>query len=116
LPDKSTSESSDLSSSPAQSSPPPHFASLPCRFISLAPQIKAYSGGLYKALKPLANAYANIVGHRKMGLKYDDLITEERDDIQRVSTAVRGLEVEYLLWTREVERGPVWTTHRRGLE
>lgn len=51
-----------------------------------------------------------------MGLKYDDLITEERDDIQRVSTAVRGLEVEYLLWTREVERGPVWTTHRRGLE
>ncbi|RSH95243.1 Cytochrome b-c1 complex subunit 7 [Saitozyma podzolica] len=51
--------------------------------ISLAPQIKAYSGGLYKALKPLANAYANVVGHRKMGLKYDDLITEEREDIQR---------------------------------
>jgi hypothetical protein len=68
-------------------SPPLRLALVPCRCISLAPQIKAYSGGLYKALKPLANAYANVVGHRKMGLKYDDLITEERDDIQRVSTA-----------------------------
>ncbi|KAK4684529.1 ubiquinol-cytochrome c reductase subunit 7, partial [Tremellales sp. Uapishka_1] len=51
--------------------------------ISLAPQIKAASGGLYKALKPLANAYANIVGHRAVGLKYDDLIIEEREDVKK---------------------------------
>lgn len=52
---------------------------------SLAPQLKAYSGGLYKALRPLANAYARAVGHRQVGLRYDDLIVEEREDVQKVS-------------------------------
>lgn len=52
---------------------------------SLAPQLKQYTAGLYKALRPLANAYARAVGHRQVGLKYDDLIMEERDDVQKVS-------------------------------
>lgn len=42
-------------------------------------------GGMYKALKPLANAYAQITGHRQHGLRYDDLIIEEREDVTKVS-------------------------------
>jgi len=38
---------------------------------------------VYKALKPIANFYANLAGYRKMGLKYDDLIIEEREDVQK---------------------------------
>jgi len=34
-------------------------------------------------LKPFANAYANAAGYRKMGLRYDDLIMEEREDVQK---------------------------------
>lgn len=52
---------------------------------SLAPAIKASFGGLYKSLKPLANAYAQITGYRQHGLRYDDLIIEEREDVQKVS-------------------------------
>lgn len=51
---------------------------------SLAPQIKSSFGGVYRALKPLANAYARACGYRKVGLKYDDLIMEEREDVQKV--------------------------------
>ena len=33
----------------------------------------------------MANLYANMCGHRQMGLRYDDLIPEEREDVQKVS-------------------------------
>ncbi|KAJ8515536.1 hypothetical protein ONZ45_g7051 [Pleurotus djamor] len=50
--------------------------------LSLAPQIKA-SRTLSKYLKPVAAWYANLAGYRRMGFKYDDLLVEERDDVQR---------------------------------
>jgi ubiquinol-cytochrome c reductase subunit 7 len=40
--------------------------------LSLAPQVKA-SRGLSKFLSPIAAFYARAVGHRKMGLRYDDI-------------------------------------------
>ena len=40
---------------------------------------------MYKALKPLANYYAKACGYRKVGLRYDDLLIEEREDMQKVS-------------------------------
>jgi len=40
--------------------------------VSLAPQIKQ-SRGLLKFITPIAQAYARAVGHRRVGLKYDDL-------------------------------------------
>ncbi|KIM26297.1 hypothetical protein M408DRAFT_194896 [Serendipita vermifera MAFF 305830] len=50
--------------------------------ISLAPYIMKNSG-MHKFVKPLANAFINAAGYRKVGLRYDDLISEERDDVQR---------------------------------
>jgi len=50
---------------------------------SLAPVLKSKFPGIAKALKPLANFYVNAAGYRKMGLKYDDLIVEERPDVQK---------------------------------
>ena len=43
-------------------------------------------------LKPVASAYTHIAGYRQMGLKYDDLIVEEREDVQkvRVDLALEG--------------------------
>jgi ubiquinol-cytochrome c reductase subunit 7 len=52
---------------------------------SLAPQIRQYAPGLFSSLKPLAEFYARAAGHRSMGLKYDDLLMEEREDVQKVS-------------------------------
>lgn len=52
---------------------------------SLAPQIKSSFSGFYKALKPLANAYAQAAGFRQVGLRYDDILIEEREDVQKVS-------------------------------
>ncbi|KAI0693716.1 ubiquinol-cytochrome-c reductase complex subunit 6 [Cytidiella melzeri] len=49
---------------------------------SLAPAIRA-NRGLYKWLKPFASWYAGLSGYRRMGLKYDDLLVEERPDVQR---------------------------------
>ncbi|KDQ14485.1 hypothetical protein BOTBODRAFT_32617 [Botryobasidium botryosum FD-172 SS1] len=50
--------------------------------LSLAPQIRA-SRSLYKFFLPIAQSYANIAGYRRMGLKYDDLLVEERPDVQK---------------------------------
>ncbi|KAJ3476094.1 hypothetical protein NLI96_g11398 [Meripilus lineatus] len=50
--------------------------------ISLAPQVRA-SKTLTRWIKPFANWYVNLSGYRKMGLRYDDLLVEERDDVQR---------------------------------
>jgi hypothetical protein len=55
------------------------------RLNSLAPQIKSFSPSLFKALKPVAEFYARAAGHRSMGLKWDDLLMEEREDVQKVS-------------------------------
>ncbi|KAL5637022.1 hypothetical protein ACGC1H_000860 [Rhizoctonia solani] len=49
---------------------------------SLASQVKA-SRGLSKFLTPIAQFYARTTGHRKMGLRYDDLLMEERADVQK---------------------------------
>ncbi|PFH52358.1 hypothetical protein AMATHDRAFT_140070 [Amanita thiersii Skay4041] len=49
---------------------------------SLAPYIKP-SRSLYKWIKPIADWYANAAGYRKYGFKYDDLLVEERPDVQR---------------------------------
>ncbi|KAI0721537.1 cytochrome b-c1 complex subunit 7 [Cerioporus squamosus] len=38
---------------------------------------------LYAWVKPIADWYANAAGHRKVGLKYDDLLVEERPDVER---------------------------------
>jgi len=51
--------------------------------ISLANHLKA-SRGLYKALKPLADRYANLAGFRAYGLKYDDVLIEESASVQKV--------------------------------
>ncbi|GAA5900679.1 ubiquinol--cytochrome-c reductase subunit 7 [Sporobolomyces salmoneus] len=49
---------------------------------SLASSIKS-SRGLYSFLKPLADKYANLAGYRQHGLKYDDILIEENDVVQK---------------------------------
>ncbi|GJE97083.1 ubiquinol-cytochrome-c reductase complex subunit [Phanerochaete sordida] len=49
---------------------------------SLASSIKA-NRGIYKWVKPFADWYAGVAGYRKIGLRYDDLLVEERPDVQR---------------------------------
>lgn len=41
------------------------------------------SASLKNMLMPLAKTYARLAGYRQMGLKYDDLIPEENDTMQR---------------------------------
>ncbi|TKY89454.1 hypothetical protein EX895_001985 [Sporisorium graminicola] len=50
--------------------------------ISLAKYVQS-SPALMRVLKPVANAYANATGHRQMGLRYDDLIIEESERVQK---------------------------------
>ncbi|KAF8232390.1 14 kDa subunit of cytochrome bd ubiquinol oxidase [Tricholoma matsutake] len=50
--------------------------------VSLAPYVKS-SRTLFKWLKPIATWYTNAAGYRKYGFKYDDLLVEERPDVQR---------------------------------
>ncbi|CDS01905.1 probable ubiquinol--cytochrome-c reductase [Sporisorium scitamineum] len=50
--------------------------------LSLAKYVQS-SPALMRVLKPVANAYANATGHRQMGLRYDDLIIEESDRVQK---------------------------------
>ncbi|KIY70328.1 cytochrome bd ubiquinol oxidase subunit [Cylindrobasidium torrendii FP15055 ss-10] len=49
---------------------------------SLAPQIRA-SRTLSKWFLPFSKWYTDRMGYRKFGLKYDDLLVEEREDVQR---------------------------------
>ncbi|KAF8634355.1 hypothetical protein AX15_000966 [Amanita polypyramis BW_CC] len=49
---------------------------------SLAPYVKA-SRTLYGWIKPIANWYADASGYRKYGFKYDDLLVEERPNVQK---------------------------------
>ncbi|KAF8061485.1 ubiquinol-cytochrome-c reductase complex subunit 6 [Lyophyllum atratum] len=50
--------------------------------ISFANYIKS-SKTLSGWIKPVANWYADAAGYRKYGFKYDDLLIEERPDVQR---------------------------------
>ncbi|KAJ3572503.1 hypothetical protein NP233_g3039 [Leucocoprinus birnbaumii] len=50
--------------------------------ISFAPYIRS-SKALSAWVKPIANWYANAAGYRKYGFKYDDLVMEENDEVQR---------------------------------
>lgn len=49
---------------------------------SLAPYVRS-SRTLKKWVAPLAQWYANLMGYRKMGLKYDDLQQEGLPEVQR---------------------------------
>ncbi|KAI0029636.1 cytochrome bd ubiquinol oxidase subunit [Vararia minispora EC-137] len=49
---------------------------------SLSPYIKN-TPALARACQSAGKWYAGAMGYRRMGLKYDDLINEEHDDIQR---------------------------------
>ncbi|KAI0928300.1 hypothetical protein AcW1_005584 [Taiwanofungus camphoratus] len=55
---------------------------LPPLGFSLAPAIRK-SRTLYRWIKPVADWYADAAGYRKVGYKYDDLLVEERPDVQR---------------------------------
>ncbi|KAL9937436.1 hypothetical protein V8E36_003845 [Tilletia maclaganii] len=50
--------------------------------ISLANLVKN-SPTLSRFLTPVASAYANATGHRQHGLKYDDLVIEEDEGVQK---------------------------------
>jgi len=55
-------------------------------FGPLGPSLANYvrsSRTLYGWLKPVSLWYANLAGYRKRGLRYDDLLVEERDDVQK---------------------------------
>lgn len=43
------------------------------------------SPALMKYMKPLSERYAQASGYRQIGLKYDDLIPEESEVVQKVS-------------------------------
>ncbi|KIJ69498.1 hypothetical protein HYDPIDRAFT_172879 [Hydnomerulius pinastri MD-312] len=49
---------------------------------SLAPYIRS-SRSLKGLVTPVAHWYADLMGYRKMGLKYDDLQLEELPEVQR---------------------------------
>ncbi|GHJ88262.1 hypothetical protein NliqN6_4664 [Naganishia liquefaciens] len=51
--------------------------------ITFAPQLKAVAPGLFESLRPVANLLVKASGYRAMGLKYDDLLMEEREDVQK---------------------------------
>jgi len=59
--------------------------------ISLANYVKS-SRTLSKWIKPIAGWYADTAGYRKYGFKYDDLLVEERDDVQRALTRLTPRE------------------------
>ncbi|KAF9466412.1 cytochrome b-c1 complex subunit 7, partial [Collybia nuda] len=50
--------------------------------VSFAPYVQS-SRTLLKWIKPVATWYADASGYRKYGFKYDDLLVEEREDVQR---------------------------------
>jgi len=55
-------------------------------FGPLGPSLAGYvrsSKTLTRWLKPVSLWYADLSGYRRMGLRYDDLLIEERDDVQK---------------------------------
>jgi len=65
--------------------------------LSLAPYVKS-SRTLSKWITPLAKWYANAMGYRKYGFKYDDLIVEENDQMQRALTRLTRQELYDRAW------------------
>ncbi|KAI0287899.1 cytochrome b-c1 complex subunit 7 [Russula brevipes] len=59
--------------------------------LTLAPYVRT-SRTFSKWLKPIAHWYANLSGYRRMGLLYDDLLAEERPDVQRALTRLTPRE------------------------
>lgn len=51
---------------------------------SFASTVKS-SRGLYRFVKPIADRYASLAGYRAHGLKYDDILIEETNTVQKVS-------------------------------
>ncbi|KAI5478157.1 hypothetical protein MNV49_005421 [Pseudohyphozyma bogoriensis] len=49
---------------------------------SFAPLVRA-NKGLFKAIKPVADFYAQLSGYRQHGLKYDDILIEENKVVQK---------------------------------
>lgn len=58
--------------------------------LSLARFVKS-SPALLRMVRPVANAYARAAGYRQMGLKYDDLIQEEKPEVQKVGFRLTAL-------------------------
>ncbi|KAF8478959.1 cytochrome b-c1 complex subunit 7 [Russula ochroleuca] len=58
---------------------------------SLAPYVRS-SRTLSKWFKPISSWYANLSGYRRLGLVYDDLLVEERPDVQRALTRLTPRE------------------------
>ncbi|KAI0303400.1 cytochrome b-c1 complex subunit 7 [Multifurca ochricompacta] len=58
---------------------------------SLASYVRS-SRTLSNWLKPIAIWYADLSGYRKVGLRYDDLLVEERPDVQRALTRLTPRE------------------------
>ncbi|KAK2460539.1 hypothetical protein APHAL10511_007009 [Amanita phalloides] len=55
-------------------------------FGPLGPSLASYvrtSRTFYGWVKPIADWYAKAAGYRKYGFKYDDLLIEERPDVQK---------------------------------
>ncbi|KAH6918952.1 ubiquinol-cytochrome-c reductase complex subunit 6 [Coprinopsis sp. MPI-PUGE-AT-0042] len=50
------------------------------------------SKSLYKWVKPFANWYADATRYRQYGFKYDDLLMEENDTVQRAITRLTPRE------------------------
>ncbi|KAG0370408.1 ubiquinol-cytochrome c reductase complex 14 kDa protein [Gamsiella multidivaricata] len=60
--------------------------------ISLVNQVKA-SKFWSNALQPVANAFVNAAGYRKLGLRYDDILREETDIIREATNRLPDEEV-----------------------
>jgi len=58
---------------------------------SLAPFVRS-SKSLSRWIQPVATWYADRTGYRRVGLKYDDLIIEERDDVQKALSRLPARE------------------------
>ncbi|KAF8323200.1 cytochrome bd ubiquinol oxidase subunit [Clavulina sp. PMI_390] len=65
--------------------------------VSLASQVRA-SRTLSRALQPIADAYARAAGHRQVGLKYEDLIVEERLDVEKALSRLSPQEAYDRTW------------------
>ena len=50
------------------------------------------SPALMKYMKPISERYAQACGYRQIGLKYDDLIPEETEVVQKVSKSTLSRE------------------------
>lgn len=68
--------------------------------LSLAKFVKS-SPALLRMVKPMANAYARAAGYRQMGLKYDDLVQEEKPEVQKV--CIYGMATLFFLFPSKSE-------------